>query len=62
MIKARFIAKEYIEENRILEEHEKDKLLSEYDEVNKIGNHFIIFYLISKNILKEMIYALVVLL
>lgn len=62
MIKARFIAKEYIEENRILDEEEKDKLLSEYDEVNNIGITFMNFHLISKNIMKDLIYALIVLL
>lgn len=62
MIKARFIAKEYIEENRILEENEKEKLLAEYDEVNNIGITFMNFHLISKNIIKDLIYALIVLL
>lgn len=61
MIKARFIAKEYIEENRILEEEEKNKLLAEYDEVNNIGITFMNFHLISKNIVKDLIYALIVL-
>lgn len=61
MIKARFIAKEYIEENNILNEEEKDKLIAEYDEINSIGIPFMNFYLISNNILKNLIYALVVL-
>lgn len=61
MIKARYIAKEYIEENRILEDDEKKKLITEYDEVNSIGITFMNFHLISKNILKDLIYALVVL-
>ena len=61
IIKARYIAKEYIEENRILEEEEKKKLLAEYDEVNNIGITFMNFHLISKNILKDLIYAIVVL-
>ena len=61
MIKARYIAKEYIEENRILEEDEKKKLLAEYDEVNSIGITFMNFHLISKNIIKDLIYAIVVL-
>jgi len=61
MIKARYIAKEYIEENRILEEEEKKKLLAEYDEVNSIGITFVNFHLISKNMMKDLIYAIVVL-
>ena len=59
MIKARFIAKEYIEENKILNEEEKDKLLSEYDEVNSIGIPFMNYNLISKNIIKIMLFAFI---
>ncbi len=62
MIKARFIAKEYIEEKQILEKGKKDKLLAEYDEVNSIGINFMNFYLIGKNIIKNLIYAVVTLL
>ena len=61
MIKARFIAKEYIEENRILEEKEKNKLLEEYDEVNRIGIPFINFNLICTNIIKVLIFSIIVL-
>jgi len=60
MIKARFIAKEYMEENRILDKEETEKLLKEYDEVNNIGINFMNFYLISKNIIRNLIYALIV--
>jgi len=61
MIKARFIAKEYIEENNILDKDEKDKLIEEYDEVNNIGIPFMNFYLISKNIIKVIIFSILVL-
>jgi len=61
MIKAKFIAKEYIEENNILDKEEKDKLIKVYDEVNNIGIPFMNFYLISKNIFKCLIFALIVL-
>ena len=59
MIKARYIAKEYIEEKRILNNEEKDRLLEEYDKINKIGIPFINYYMISMNIVKIIIYAFV---
>jgi len=59
MIKARFIAKEYIEENKILNKDEEEKLLAEYDEINNIGIPFMNYYTISMNIIKIMIFAFV---
>ena len=61
MIKARFIAKEYIEENNILDEEEKDKLIAEYDEVNNIGIPFVNYYTIGINIIKVIIFSILVL-
>lgn len=60
MIKARYIAKEYIEENKILT-NEEEKLLNEYDEINNIGIPFINFYSISVNLLKVIIFSIIVL-
>ena len=59
MIKARYTANEYIEEKKILNKEEKDKLLEEYDKINKIGIPFINYYTISMNIVKIIIYAFV---
>ena len=61
MIKARFIAKEYIEENKILNIEEKEKLIEEYDRVNEIGIPFINYYTISMNIVKIMTFSFIVL-
>lgn len=60
MIKARFVAKEYLEENEILEKEGRNKLIAEYDEINNIGIPFMNVYLLSKNILKVTIFALIV--
>lgn len=57
MIKARFIAKEYIEENKILNRDEEKVLLEEYDRVNKIGIPFLNYYTISMNIVKIILFA-----
>lgn len=57
MIKAKYIAKEYIEENEILNIDEENKLLEEYDKINNLGIPFINYYLIGMNIIKIIIYA-----
>ena len=57
MLKAKYIAKEYIEENHILNKNEEEELLKEYDRVNGIGIPFMNFYLISMNIAKVFIYS-----
>ena len=61
MTRARYIAKEYIEENNILNKEELDKLIIEYDEVNNIGIPFMSYYLICSNIVKVIIFSFVVL-
>ena len=57
MVKALYVAKEYIEDNKILTTEEKRNLLNEYDNVNKVGIPFINYYLISMNIVKVILYA-----
>ena len=61
MIKARYVAKEYIEEKDILNKDEEEKLLEEYDKINSIGIPFTNFYYISMNIIKIMLYAFIAL-
>ena len=61
MIKAKFIAKEYIEESNILNKQEEEKLLKEYEEINEIGIPFMNYYLITGNIIKIIIFSLLVL-
>ena len=61
MIKAKYIAKEYIEEKKILNKDEKNKLLAEYDRINNIGIPFMNYYIISMNIVKIILYAFIAL-
>lgn len=61
MTRARFVAKEYIEEKEILNKDEKDKLLEEYDKINNIGIPFMNYYTISMNIIKIMIFSFIAL-
>ena len=57
MTKAPYLAKEYIEENNIITTEEKEKLLKEYNRVNKIGIPFMNYLLIQKNLIKIMIFC-----
>lgn len=61
MTKAKYIAKEYIEENKILDKNEEEKLLEEYEKINNIGIPFMNYYTISMNIIKIMIFSFIVL-
>lgn len=60
-IKAKSVAKEYIEEHKILNRQEQEVLLREYEEVNSISIPFMNFYMVSMNIVKIMIFAFIVL-
>lgn len=61
MIKAKYVAKDYIQENKILNKNEEEKLLEEYEKINNIGIPFINYYTISMNIIKIIIFSFVVL-
>jgi len=61
MLKAKFVAKEYIEEYKILDKDEEEKLLKEYEEINNIGIPFMNFNLIFNNIIKIIIFSVIVL-
>lgn len=61
MTKAKYIAKEYIEKNKVLSEDEEEKLIKEYEEINNFGIPFMSYYLISTNIIKLIIFCIAVL-
>ena len=60
MQNAKYLAKEYIENTKILTIEEEKMLLEEYDSVNRIGIPFTNFELITKNIMKILIYLLII--
>ena len=62
MIKAKYLAKEYTEDKKILTEEEKNMLLSEYDRVNNMCIPFVNYSLIASNIIKIIIYSALVIL
>lgn len=61
MIKARYVAEDYMDENKFLDKNEEKMLLDEYDRVNKIGIPFMNYYLIANNIIKVIIFSVIVL-
>ena len=61
MTKAKYVAEEYMDENKFLDKNEEKMLLDEYDRVNKIGIPFMNYYLITNNIIKVIIFSVIVL-
>lgn len=59
MTKAPYLAKEYLQENQILQPEELEKLMQEYERVNRMGIPFIHFQLFFSGSLKIMIYCIV---
>ena len=63
MIKARYVAKEYmteyIKENEICTAEDIEKIVSEYDKLNKVGVPTYNFILFSKTMIKIMIYNVI---
>lgn len=61
MIKAKYIAKEYMQEKKLISKEEIDVLCDEYDKINKIGIPFYVWNLFTSNMVKIIIYAVIVL-
>ncbi len=58
MIKARFVAKEYLEEEQICSKEQINIIVNEYDKLNKMGIKLVNFDIIARNIVKVIIYSL----
>ena len=59
MIKARFLAKEYMDEEKIISENEMDKLLQGFDNINYIGIKYVNYNLIKGLLIKVLIILLI---
>lgn len=59
MIKARFLAKEYMQEKDISTQNEIDRIVNKYDELNNIGIKITNFQLLGKVFVKVIIFALI---
>lgn len=58
MIKARFVAKEYLEEEQICSKEQINIIVNEYDKLNNTGIKLVNFDIIARNIVKVIIYSL----
>ena len=56
MIKARFLAKDYMEQEGISSQEEIDEIIKKYDELNDIGIKYTNFQLLSSVLLKIVIF------
>lgn len=59
MTKARYLAKEYLEENKICSKNEIDEIIGEYDKLNDKGIKLVNYQLFAKNIIKIIVYSIV---
>lgn len=59
MIKAKYLAKEYMEKSKLCTEEEKDNILKEYEKINKIGIPFVIDNLLTTGLARVFIYCIV---
>lgn len=59
MTKARYVAKEYLEENNICSKEDINRIISKYDELNNIGIKLVNLDIFAKNILKIIIYSII---
>ena len=59
MTKAKYLAKEYMEKIKLCTEEEKNKLLKEYESINKIGIPFVIDNLLTTGLSRVLIYSII---
>ena len=59
MIKARFLAKEYMEDVNILNNEEIEKIVNEYDKINDLGIKAVNFNIFLNTIYRTIILALI---
>ena len=59
MTKAKYLAGEYIDKKKLLSEDEKEELLNKYEEINKQGIPFTLFYILSNSFLGIIIYSII---
>ncbi len=59
MTKAKYLAKEYMEKIKLCTEEEKNKLLKEYGNINKIGIPFVIDNLLTTALVRVLIYCII---
>lgn len=58
MTKSKYLAEKYIKSKNILKSSEVDKLINQYDEINKLGVPFTVVQILTSSILGVLVYAL----
>jgi len=58
MTKARYVAKEYLEDNNICDKSIIERIIKEYDYLNDLGIKMVNYQILQSNILKVIIYSL----
>lgn len=59
MIKARFLAKGYMEEEKISEKEEIEKIIKGYDELNNLGMKYIHYQIFLNSMIKVLIFSII---
>lgn len=59
MTKAKYLAKEYMEQKEIITKEEINSLCDEYEKINKMGIPFYVWNLFTNNTVKIIIYAII---
>ena len=59
MTRAKFLAKEYMENKKLCSNQEKEILLKEYGKINKVGIPFTIFNLLTNGLIRIFIYTII---
>lgn len=59
MLKARYVAKDYLEQNKICSSDDIERIVKQYDMLNSIGVKFVNFDILARNFIKVIIYCAV---
>lgn len=56
MTKSRYLAEKYMNQKNLCTKDEQEKLLKEYDKINKVGIPFTLYYLLTNSLIRIMLY------
>lgn len=59
MTRARYVAKEYLEENKVCNQAQIDEIVAEYDKLNNVGIKMVNYDILGRNIVKILIYCII---
>ena len=59
MTRAKFLAKEYMEKKKLCTDEEKETLIKEYENINKVGIPFVVDNLLTSGMIRNLIYTII---